>query len=184
MLGDTAEQGLVQAPPEQPKRPFLEALKSFAETTRDIESDKARLAAWKARSIQPGQDIPATGEPSSFEDGSPEQKLAEFLLYWKARNYGRMVQCLPFIEHKYDGKKLPLKLRTHYETMALKSFEIIEVEDEASAVTNIKAKLFYEENGTDAEKVANFRLLHEDAAGQPVPRGKPGGSWVLYTSRV
>lgn len=178
------EKGLVKAPPVEPKRPVLEQLKSYAGTMRDIEDDKARLATWKPRALQIGTDVPVTGEPNIFESESPEQKLAEFLGFWRTRNYGGMAQCLPFIEHKYEGNKLPLNLKRHYVAMTFQSFEILEIEDEAPAITNIKVKLLYKENDLDVEKVKDFRLLYEDKLGNPSVRGKPGSQWVLYTSRV
>lgn len=183
------EKGETKPPPEQPKASLGETVRDLLRQVQEYSREKAdfdaRFKAWTPRTIRPGVEIPVTGLPDAFEAGTPEQKLAEFFSFWAKRNFGHMAQqCLTFSDKKYYGNKLPLRLKERFLSKNFRRFEIVELQDEAPAVTVIKAKVVYEEDGKEVESVKDFRLICEDAAGKPVIRGKPGGSWVLYTSYV
>ncbi len=123
--------------------------------------------------------MPATGEPDVFTKNTPEYKLAEYLAYWKARNYGRMAQSL----HLYGEppNAAPQRVRENYASKKLKAFEFLEITDTAAAVTTIKTKLIYEENGSEIERVVDFRLVNEGPDGRGAVRGKPDCTWIIYT---
>lgn len=183
------EKGDTKPPPEQPKLSLRETARDLfhqiQENSRRQADFDARFKAWTPRTINVGTDIPASGLPNVFDEDTPERKLAEFFFLWSKGNFGHMAQnCLTFSDKKYYGKKLPLRLKERFALKHFRAFEIIEIQDEAPALTVIKAKVVYEESGKDAEVVKDFRLICEDTAGNPVIRGKPGGSWVLYTSYV
>ena len=168
------EQGLLQAPPKEPKETWGDLFRQI----RENEEDKVLLGAWKPRVLVIGEDIPKAGDPSMFAEGSPEQRLAEFLSYWEARNYGRMAQYLPSM---FGGsvKKIAGQVRELYSSKPLEKFEFQEIKDEAPAITNIEVKLRYEEDGNPVERVVVVRLLSEDAKGNPVVRGKPSSVWRI-----
>lgn len=183
------EKGETKPPPEQPKPSLRETARDLfhqiQEHSRKQADFDARFKAWTPRTIHVSTDIPASGLPDVFEEGTPERKLAEFFSLWAKGNFGHMAQyCLTVSDKKYYGKKLPLRLKERFAAKRFRAFEIIEIQDEAPALTVIKAKVVYEESGKDVEVIKDFRLICEDAAGKPVIRGKPGGSWVLYTSYV
>jgi len=169
-----AEQGLLAAPPPQSSRTWSDIAQQF----RDNKDTKERLSEWKPRSIRPGLDLPNTGEPSLFDEDTPERKLAEYLLYWKARNFGQMAGCLSALIG-YDAKVAPARVREVYAARSLKSFEFTEINDVAPAITVIEVRLLYEENKQQLEKSVQFRLMCEDAEGQTVVRGKPGSKWAI-----
>lgn len=56
---------------------------------------------------------------------------------------------------------------------------MLELRDEAPAITVIKTKLLYDEGASQREHVVTYRLVHEDAAGHPLVRGKVGGAWKV-----
>jgi hypothetical protein len=171
-----AEQGLLVAPPSKPETTWGEIL----EQLRENADDKARLDSWKPRTIEVGQSVPTSGNPDAFESGTPEHKLAEFLSYWEARNYGYMARCLSS-NLGYSDRKLPAIIREHYSSKRLKAFEFKGIKDNAPAITEIEADLVYEEEDTAIEKTMMFRLINEDDKGNPAVGGKPGTSWVVYT---
>jgi hypothetical protein len=70
-----AEQNLLQAPPEEPKKSWRKILEEIA----DLERSKKLLESWTPRQIEIGTDIPKTGTPDDFAVGSPERRLVEFL---------------------------------------------------------------------------------------------------------
>lgn len=125
------EQGLIKAQPEEHKKTWSELVQQI----RENELDKVLLAAWEPRILITGEVIPNTGDPSVFAESSPEQKLAEFLTFWKLRNYGRMAQCLPSM---FGGtvKKLAGQVREMYGSKHLEEFEFQKVTDEAAAITS------------------------------------------------
>lgn len=171
-----AEQGLLQAQPEEPKVTWGD----LARQLQNIEDDKTRLSAWKSRLLHFGQDMPHTGEFSAFPDGTPEQKLAEFLNYWIARNYGRMAQCLAVMFNKHEPvNQVAGRIRENYISRTLRQFRFESSEDEAPAITNIKVRLWCEEDGSSTEEEVVVRLLCEDADGDSTVRGKPGSHWAI-----
>lgn len=169
-----AEQGLLTAPPQEKKKTWREIIDQI----RDNEYEKKQLDAWKPRMIILGENIPITGEPDAFASDMPEHKLAEFLMYWQARNYGYMARCLS-LKTAYPANQLPARIRENYASKCLESFEFVEINDYAAAITNIHTKLTYGEDGDKIEKLLKFHLINEDAEAQPRVRGKPNSCWVI-----
>src|SRR5690606_5883968 len=58
-----------------------------------VQREKEALKRWQPRNLQVGKDISQTGDPEKYQQGTPEAKLAEFMYYWKKRNYGYMANC-------------------------------------------------------------------------------------------
>jgi hypothetical protein len=173
------ERGQVTAQPAPPKPTWKEICRQILENA----DDRARLDAWVPRTLCPGEDIPAPGGAEDYEDGTPERRLAEFLEYWRTRNYGRMAGCLPYSPYRpeRDRGKVAGQLRAHYDAKRLKAFTLLELHDEAAAMTVIKAQLVLDEGREERELVTDFRLLYEDGAGRPIARGKLGGAWKIFT---
>lgn len=173
-----AEQGRLGPPPPQPQKSFIQVVTEYQE----VQDDKKKIDAWKPRTIVVGTDIAVTGEPSVYDEGTPERALVDFLHYWKRNNYGYMAHLSA---KKYeDLRKLPGKVREHYKEKKLISFELMEVNDEAAAISVISTKLIYEQDGVVREQIMGFRLLNEDTQGDPVYRGKIGSSWTILNWRL
>lgn len=174
-----AERDELTAPPEEPKASWKELLQQLG----DLADDRKRMEQWEPRTLRPGENIPLTGDPDAFERETPERKLAEFLLYWKARNYGYMAQCVS-PDPGCPENRMPTLIREVYDSKCLQAFEFEEVSDHAAAVTEIRTKLFYEERGREIERVIAFRMICEDSAGNPAVRGKPGSRWFVLNWRT
>jgi hypothetical protein len=157
--------------------------KDIARQVRENAQEKARLAAWQPRDIQPGRDIPESGAPGTYAQGTAERRLVEFLTAWQARNYGRMAQCLSFRLER-NMNRLAGQLREHYEHKRLHAYTLVTVTDTAPAIALIETRLVYDEGGTEREHVMEFRLIHEDAAGRGATPGKVGASWGVMTGHV
>lgn len=171
------EQRQVLAPLATAKPTWGEILRQL----RENADDKARLEAWVPRTIRPGEDIPASGEPETYLEGTPERRLAEFLAYWRARNYGHMAQCLLARPHCQQRglNAIAGQLREDYNARRLKAFTMLDLLDEAPAITVIKTKLLYDESEREREHTVTYRLVYEDVAGRPLVRGKVGGMWKV-----
>lgn len=170
------ERGQVDEPPPKPKKTWRELRTQL----RDLAEDKERISAWTPREIQLGNETPVSGKPDEYHDGTPEHLLAMFFAYWGSRNYGGMAQCLAQDERNQINKTAG-RLRARYDSKGLQAFEIIELKDEASAVTTAKVKVEYNEEGQQVQRLLEVRLINEGADGNVAARGKPGSSWALYT---
>lgn len=169
-----AEQGLLEAHPEEAIPSCREVLKKV----RENDEDKARLQQWMPRHIQLGSDVPVSGVPDAYPKGTPERKLAEYLDYWKKRNFGFMAQCIAPIFGK-PSKIAPARLREEFESKKLISFEFGEIRDEAAAITAMDTKIQFEVDGQPTETQFTFRLVNSDEDGLPATRGEPGSKWGL-----
>ena len=172
------ERGQAEQPPPTPAP--KKSLRDIYQQTKELAEDKKRIAAWVPRKIILGDNVPVTGNPSDFGEGTPEQKLVEYLYYWMHRNYEYMARCLAYFERENPGKAAG-EIRARYVDKQLTGFELLSIEDGAAAVTTIKVKVVYEENGQAQERELDIRLINEDTSGNPAARGKPGSGWALYT---
>ena len=174
-----AEQGILTAPPDEPKKTWREIFQQM----RDIADDRTLLEQWIPRTLQIGENVPRTGTPDSYGSNTPEHRLAAFLSFWKARNYGYMAKCLP-VDVGYPLSRIPALIREHYGMKGLKAFEFVAIDDKAAAITEIQTGLVYEENDKVVEKVVRFRMVNEDSEGRPEIRGKSGSTWVVMNWNV
>jgi hypothetical protein len=174
------ERGERTEPPPKPQPTWRDTFKRMWDT----EQTKVQTAAWRARLIQLGADIPVTGEPQDYGEGMPERILVAFLCGWRRRNYGQMAQCLRDATDQYQINKRAGDLRASFASKALHSFELLELRDEAPAMTVIKARLVYEQASNVVEVVRDFRVINEEADGYGTVRGKPGSRWILYTPYI
>jgi hypothetical protein len=94
-----------------------------------------------------------------------------------------MVQCLPAIQRNPITKAAG-QVRSVYGSRNLERFELPEIDDQAAALTVIKARVRYDEHGQALQLDHAFRLINEDTQGNPVTRGKPNSSWTIYTWRI
>lgn len=169
-----AERGLLTAPPKTPDIGWRDSLKRIAANAQERD----RLNAWQPRALQLGVDVPTTGNADEFMDGSPEQKLAHFLNYWRMKNYGFMANCLSKRALALPSR-LPLLIRQIYSTKQLRSYTFLHIEDRAAAVTYIETGLVYKEGGEVIERQYTFTVVNEDANGHGVVRGNPDGLWIV-----
>ncbi len=96
--------------------------------------------------INLGQEVPITGLPEVYDDGTPERRLAEYLTYWVKNRFDKMTEYIPL--NPTDNDKIsPGKLRDVYNHERLRSWTFEGINDTADARTEIKAKLNFEEAG-------------------------------------
>jgi len=174
-----AENDSLAPPKPEKEKTQLEILIEAAQKYEQTQRELARIAEWKPRSIKIGQDIPSTGNPEEYEKGTPERKFVEFLVYWKAKNYGYMAQCVS--KKPINNTKVSAgDIKKRYDQANLQEFEIEGVCDTASARSVIKAKLVYEWFGQTIEKSFDFILINYDDSWNPAVSGTPGSNWYVY----
>ncbi|CAM3932118.1 MULTISPECIES: hypothetical protein [Paenibacillus] len=162
------ERGETTAPEDMPEESFLDIL----EKAQELENFKQEIESWKPReSISVNHDL--------FIQGTPEHALNEFLGYWMQKNYGKMTMILP---HKvFDTKTAPLKVREHFKSQLLISYEFVSVTDVGLSNTKVSVKLQVEECGLRLEKSHDFVMICEDDQGNLVSRNATESKWISYT---
>ncbi len=172
-------------PPEEPPKGIVESIREMARQVAEHAKDKAdheaHMSAFAERHLVVGVDIPASGEPEAYGEGTPERRLAEFFAWWRERRYDRMGEMMSFMDKKYAGKTPAANMSERFRKKQLASFAMVEVVDESPAISQITARVVYTEEGQEIEKTYAFRLVYEDAAGAALVRGRQLGAWVLYT---
>jgi hypothetical protein len=172
-----AEQGLL-APPSEIQKTRMETLLEAWHQYRATEEERTRIEAWKPRSIKPGLDIPSTGDPCVYEDGTPEQAIAEFFYYWKAKKFGCMVKHIPRMSDESINASAG-RIREIFDEKHLHSFEIDGVCDSTPVRTILKVKLIYEVHGRTVERPFEFFMINYDNFGKTSTRGTPGSNWYI-----
>ncbi len=168
------ERGEKEPQPEESQPSWTEVLGQL----RENADDRARLEAWIPREIEVGRDIPPTAPPRDYPARTPERSLAEFLELWRARNYGKMVNYLPYPRSKPLGP-LAGELREIYGGQPLVDYHMQSISDKAAAVTEIAVACQFAEGSGSPDRTVTFRLVNEDEQGNPVIRGKPAAEWVI-----
>jgi hypothetical protein len=166
--------GMRQPRPPEPKPGFVDTVKQYS----SLQQTKRRLKEWKPRPVRNAEDIPSN-EPDGFEDGTPERLLAEFLTYWRDRNYGFMANCISMVRRATDPRRQPAEVRQVYEGKELISFNFTEIEDTAAAATEITVDLVVRSQGREAQTETKFRILCEDVEGETAIRGVAGSRWTI-----
>jgi hypothetical protein len=152
-------------------------VKSFSELAKDLkELDKLKVAIsnWKERQITSKyiQDINSKKEANEKE---PESIVLQFLKYWSQNNYGKMSESFSkLITDNY--KKYAAEVRNNYSNRTLMDFEILQILDEAPAISEIIVELRHPNSQLLKVK---FRCIYERDFADSLPRGFPGGSWKI-----
>ena len=172
-----AERNELSEPTPEPIPTWSDLFKQIQENRNWKRSFDEQLQQWKPRKISLGEDIPKSGNIEDFQEYTPERKLVEFLVYWQKKNYGGMANCiLSFI--KLPEKKMAGQVREIYNSFLLKNFEILEIIDKAPAITEIKVKLTYEENGKIIENDVTFQVnVEQDFNKTPLINGMKNVNW-------
>ena len=169
-----AERDALGEPPEKPKATFSD----IAAQLRENADSKKRLQEWTPRAITIGVDVPSNGNPGAYGEGTPERAVSEFLTYWATKNYGSMAQLLSATVG-YDQRSAPARVREIYGTRKLIGFDLVEIRDEAPAISVVKVKAEYAGDAGPVVGEITYRLVYEDPKGDFVVRGKPDGKWAF-----
>lgn len=171
-----AERNQLEAPSQKPEKTWKEII----EQLQDLERDKKAISNWQPRKIIVGETTPIWGESADYEDNTPEQKLVEFINFWKVKNYGYMAKCI--LTQSGDPVNIfPKRIREEYYRKQLISWKLSDINDESPAITVITISVTYEENESSTTKLLQARLICRDSQNLGVIRGKPGSRWALVS---
>ncbi|MEM1203435.1 MAG: hypothetical protein AAGN66_09435 [Acidobacteriota bacterium] len=186
------ESGSGQAPeaeePANRPKTFLGSLRELrdeVEKLGDIRKDRRRLDEWRAR---PSPADLARAEP--FLEGTPEASAKEVLSLWSAGNYGGIARLLSSLSGDESVGKRAGRIRTKIEPKRIEEYEILEIQDEAAAVTAVVVEVAGQASFAISRERYCFslRMIYEDSDGNAEIRSKEDGRWLvveisLYTPR-
>lgn len=135
--------------------PIRESLKRIS----DNKAIQAEISDWKRREVLIGEHVPKNGNAEEYAGYGYLQKLAELFTYWKNRNYGYLSKCfddLFFLEK--EVKKRAGECRSRFSNYNLISWELIEVEERACALTRVKVCAIYEQGGENKTVIGDIFL--------------------------
>lgn len=157
-------------------RSFLEVLAEYKNTREYGE----RIAKWVPRDkIEIFGD--GSLEQQAFPDGSPENALCRFLSYWRSKNYGKMGELTVYYDKRSVGRRAG-EIRDDMIDFQLRDARLLEIRDDAAAVTMVKCELEYEVYDKQRTGEFEFRLIHMDHDVQALGRDENGGSWLIMPS--
>lgn len=138
---------------------------------------------WKPRQVIIGTDLPSRGDVESYEKGTPERTIVEFLSFLIKSNYGKLATYITNLSRQEESiSKLAGELREVFAKKQLKAFELVKIEDKAPAITEIETILeFASEENKQILDNRVFRLIYQDKQNTPLIRGYHNGEWkVLF----
>lgn len=139
-----------------------------------------RIEEWQARSLIINQDLPETGKPEDYKNGTPEKELAIFFENWTKKNYGNIADQLWEYHDKPDAKNYKAgKLNKLFKSKEFVNFKIKNIEDCSPSITEIETDLTIKEKNIEHYKTHKFRLLYLNEEGCNLFREIPEGNWKL-----
>lgn len=175
-----AERDELEAPDEEDQTVW-EMIQETYGTIQRTEEIKQGIDEWQPREVVVGEDVPSSGEPEDYPEGSPERALVEFLTYWKKGNYGFMAQSL--IKPKSGDCEEAGEIRREFEDWNLQSFQLKEIDDVGAARTDITVNVDLEALGRESGGEACVTLIRLDSEGDSAIRDRGKGTWTI-TNRI
>jgi len=167
---------------KNPKEPEKFDLNKTIALIKDNEIRNKLLKEWKPRDLKINVDFPESGDPSEYQDDSPEKTLVEFFDSWKKNKYGLMVEKLNnrFFEEDTLGKRVNELKTGIFENKEIENYSILNIEDDSAIITDIKVNLTIQKEDNEISKEINFKMIYEGIDGKMELRSMKNGSWNIY----
>lgn len=160
----------------------LEAISKSLIQHQKNQEFKEQISKWKKRDIKVGTDIPSRGEENLYEKNSPERSMIKFFEYINQRNYGHIARTIHIKPENFSIKVVAGEMRENLKNIKIKEFKLLEVNDEAAAITEVKVRItFILKENFEYTSTENFRWIFVDEAGKPLPRSM-AGKWSVMDS--
>jgi hypothetical protein len=181
-----AERGRLSAPPSRPTATLGETWQSLVASARrysEVQAARERLSTWKPRQVQIGCDVPTSGLPESYAEGTPERKLVEYLSYWGKANFGFMARCIADVWGP-PKNRAAADVRAEFADKRLISFEIVEFNEQAHSMAMITVGLTFTWRGKTAKVEHKFRMIYEGPDGMPALPEVGSAEWKVINWAV
>lgn len=138
------------------------------------------ISEWKGEAVVIGKDIPVNGMPEDYNKYPYIVEVVEMLLAWKERNYGKLSMHMRkmFLPNISDKKRAG-ECREFFEKKIFESFEIIEIEERACALSKVVVKVLWTIDNYKKEAVLTFGCFYESNTEQVGLPWRNNGKWML-----
>ena len=153
-----------------------ETLKAAIEQHEETQDAKQAMDAWEPRDVVVGREIPTSGTPEDYTEGTPERAVVDFLWYWAAGNYGKMAASL--ITNAGETEH-PGDLRREFEHLELLSFELADIDEKAPAQRTITVALEVERFGKSISAEKSVVVTRVGVDGRLAVPEHEDGTWTI-----
>lgn len=174
-----AELGLLEEQPEEPKKSWKEVFHVIDE----LNKVKKYQGEWVPREWTPEEETKIL-DRNIFDTRTPEHNLAEFLLFWKQKNYGKMGNHLSRYMNGHEVKAFPAQIRGIYCKLQLTSFRVERIIETAPSITLVSGDAEYIDNGASVSKGITVRLIAETPEGDMALRITDGTIWRVMDMNI
>jgi hypothetical protein len=131
---------------------------------------------WEPRRISAAY-LYSLNDRGTAVEGTPEAIALMYLALWKRRNYGGMSKLF-WTKLTETSKGHIREVREQFEHTDVGGYSLTRIVDEAPAIAQIDAETFGGEDHSEVRRWL-FRLIRENADGDPVPANLDGGRWQV-----
>lgn len=151
----------------------LSRLKKNEQACKEID-------AWKRLDVKIGQDIPITGKAEDYKDFPYIVAIIEMLEAWADKNYGELSISLKkmFSDSLPDGKRAG-ECRKLFQNKAYHSFEMVEIEERACALSRVTIRAKWSTNDVVHEELLTFGCVYESKDGSVGLPWQNNGEWII-----
>ena len=158
--------------------PIWESLKHIKHNN-EIQNE---IEAWEKRIVRIGKDVPICGNAEAYVEYPYIVVIIKMMEAWSVKNYGKLSKYLKqmFSKSLSEGKRAG-ECREFFESKKLISFELIEVEERACALSKVVVKVVWKENEKIKEAELVFACVYQGDKEKPevaVP-WRNNGEWVI-----
>ena len=138
------------------------------------------ISSWKKRTVIVGKDIPPSGTAGDYTEYPYIAEVIEMLSAWKNKNYGKLSIHLQklFPTNLSAGKKAG-ECRKLFENKIFDTFEIIEIEERACALSKVEVKVLWTTNNCKKEAILTFGCVYESITEHIAVPWRNNGKWIL-----
>jgi hypothetical protein len=157
------------APPPKPQPSLMETLRQSVETRKRLDTLEAAQGSWAPRAPE---ELARSIASKAWASGTPEEAVATILRAWQTKKFGVISQN-SIDALKGDPHALAGKIRRTLGP-APSIFEVLAIEDAASASSSVTVALSWGEHRDD---IVLRLVYHQD--GHVAPRTVSTGKWLL-----
>jgi len=174
-----AEQGLLEEQPEEPKKSWKEVF----QVVEELNKVKKYQGEWIPREWTPEEEIMVL-DMNIFSNQTPEHSLAEFLLLWKQKNYGKMGKHLSRYLNGHEVKAFPAQIRNIYSKLQFCSLRVERIVETAPSITLVSGIVDYIDNGSSVSRGITVRIIAETLEGKMALRITDETIWRVMDMNI
>lgn len=155
-------------------------IKEILAKSEENKQIQKEIASWEKKVVTVGKDIPVNGTQENYEEYPYIVAVIEMLSAWKNKNYGKLSS---YLQKMFSGtlseKKRAGECRKFFESKLFNTFELVEVEERACALSKVVVKIFWTVAEEKKEAVLTFGCVYQGNDGRIGLPWRNDGKWIL-----